>query len=480
LNGWPQAEREAQYASTLQACFDNLVEQGIDISAYNSNENAADINDLRLALGYDKIIYYGQSYGTLLGQFLMRNFPDILEAVILDGTLPAEYTTYAQAFDTPASFQRVFAACAADAACNANYPNLEATLAELMAEFRANPKAVEITEADGARRTYRLDDVAIMGGLFAKMYNGSATLPADIYRLKENDPTFLAEFIPKPSGPIAKMMQIAINCSDDPTSSIDEFGFDAMDPLYVGFARDDAMQHVLACSILQTPQLSSASDTPVTSDIPVLLLNGELDPATAAEHARLLDAELPDSQYILFPGHGHVQSQFPCAVAIMAAFAADPAARVDTSCIPPAPSFETPFEASVTSDDGSATITMALPAGFAPVSPGQWLSGQTLIFLRAFPAGTSVDEALKAAVETTSQPFDAAQVADGEPVAGQPTKVYRGQVDFGGAPFNFDFIAFETAAGAYVIQAYQGNPALLDAYRQSSLPALLNTVVVTQ
>jgi len=479
-NGWSQAEREAQYAATVQACADAFVAQGVDFSAYTSDENAADINDLRLALGYDKIIYYGQSYGTLLGQFFMRNFPETLEAVILDGTQPAQYTTYAQAFDVPASFQRLFAACAADAACNANYPDLEATLAASMAEFRASPKAVTVTGSDGVTQTFLLDDVAIMGGLFGKMYNGSATLPADIYHLKTDDPTFLAEFIPTPGGPIAKMMHFAVNCADDPNRTIDEFGFDAMAPLYAAFARDDAMQQVQACAILQTPQLPDASDAPVTSELPVLLLNGGLDPATAPENARLVETELPNSQYVLFPGGGHVQAQNPCAVAIIAAFAADPTAPVDTSCIAPAPVFATPITASVTGDDGAATITMTLPAGFAPVSPGQWLSAQTLIFLRVFPVGTTVADALKAAVETTAQPYDAAQGIDGGLVAGQPTQVYRGQVELGGAPFAFDFIAFANEAGAYVVQAYQGNASIVEAYRQGTLPALLATVTVTE
>ncbi len=352
-NGLSQAEREEQYMATLQACTDAVAAQGVDLSAYNSNENAADIDDLRRGLGYDQIIYYGQSYGTVLGQFLMRNFPDSLEAVILDGTQPVEYKTYAEAFDIPASFRRVFAACAADAACNANYPDLEATLDELMAAFRANPKSVTVTGSDGVTQTFVLDDVAIMGGLLGKMYTSSATVPADIYHLKENDPAFLAEFIPTPGGPIAKMMQFAVNCADDPNHAIEEFGFDAVAPLYAGFARDDAMQQVLACGVIQVPQLPDASDAPVVADIPVLLLNGGLDPVTPPDNARLLAAELPNSQYVLFPGSGHVQAQSSCAVAIIAAFAADPTAPVDTSCIAPAPVFATPVEASVTGEGGT-------------------------------------------------------------------------------------------------------------------------------
>ncbi len=485
-NGLSQAEREEQYKATLQACADAFAAQGVDLSAYNSNENAADINDLRRALGYDQIIYYGQSYGTVLGQFLMRNFPDSLEAVILDGTQPVEFKTYAEAFDIPASFRRVFAACAADAACNANYPDLEATLDELMAAFRANPQSVTVTETDGVTQTFVLDDVAIMGGLLGKMYTSSATVPADIYHLKENDPAFLAEFIPTPGGHIAKMMQFAVNCADDPNHAIEEFGFDAVAPLYAGLAGDDAMQQVLACGVIQVPQLPDASDAPVVADIPVLLLNGGLDPVTPPDNARLLAAELPNSQYVLFPGSGHVRAQSPGAVAIIAAFAADPTAPVDTSCRAPAPVFATPVEASVTGEGGTGaggtgTITMTLPAGFVPVAPGQWLAGgTTLILLKVLPAGTTALEALQDAVELSQLTFDPNQVIDGAGVAGRPAKVYRGQVELGGGPFDFDFIAFANTAGAYVVQAYQGNPAVLDAYRQGTLPALLETVTVTE
>ena len=124
---------------------------------------------------------------------------------------------------------------------------------------------------------------------------------------------------------------------------------------------------------------------------------------------------------------------------------------------------------------------MTLPAGFVLVAPGQWLAGgTTLILLKVLPAGTTALEALQGAVELSQLTFDPNQVIDGADVAGRPAKVYRGQVELDGNPFDFDFIAFANAAGAYVVQAYQGNAAVLDAYRQGTLPALLETVTVTE
>ncbi len=52
-----------------------LSSENIDLSAFNSLENAADIEDLRIALGYKRINLYGVSYGTLLALHYMQMYP---------------------------------------------------------------------------------------------------------------------------------------------------------------------------------------------------------------------------------------------------------------------------------------------------------------------------------------------------------------------------------------------------------------------
>ncbi|MCB0182100.1 MAG: alpha/beta fold hydrolase, partial [Anaerolineae bacterium] len=113
LSGASDEERQAQLVAAMQACVDQAVGEGVDLSAYNTNENAADVDSIRQALGYDQIVLYGQSYGTQLAQFVMRNHPEILESVILDGILAATATKEADYFDKRDSWLRVFAACAA-------------------------------------------------------------------------------------------------------------------------------------------------------------------------------------------------------------------------------------------------------------------------------------------------------------------------------------------------------------------------------
>ena len=76
-------EEEARLLrEAFQACKVRLEAEGIDLAAYNSIENARDIIDLAHVLGYDRLNYYGVSYGTMLGQHLMRLKPELLRSAI--------------------------------------------------------------------------------------------------------------------------------------------------------------------------------------------------------------------------------------------------------------------------------------------------------------------------------------------------------------------------------------------------------------
>ncbi|MEZ4580793.1 MAG: alpha/beta fold hydrolase [Caldilineaceae bacterium] len=100
-------EYPALLAQVTSDCRARLTAAGIDVAAYNSLENAADVDDIRRALGYEDINFYGVSYGTLLGFHLMRMFPDHLRSVILDGVVPPQVNFITE---SAASEERVFAA----------------------------------------------------------------------------------------------------------------------------------------------------------------------------------------------------------------------------------------------------------------------------------------------------------------------------------------------------------------------------------
>ncbi len=108
------------------ACRARLVKERVNLSAYNSIENALDIEDVRRALGYEKFDLYGVSYGTLLALHALRQTPETFRSVILDAVVPAQINpNSAIAESQNRAFEQLFDACAADADCGRAYPDLK-------------------------------------------------------------------------------------------------------------------------------------------------------------------------------------------------------------------------------------------------------------------------------------------------------------------------------------------------------------------
>jgi pimeloyl-ACP methyl ester carboxylesterase len=75
-------------SATLRQCHDRLAATGVDLAAYNSTENAADIADLRIALGIATWNVYGVSYGSRLALTVLRDHPQGIRSVVLDSVSP--------------------------------------------------------------------------------------------------------------------------------------------------------------------------------------------------------------------------------------------------------------------------------------------------------------------------------------------------------------------------------------------------------
>ena len=63
------------------ACRDRWLSEGVNLAAYTTAESAADVNDLWRTLGYRQVNLYGISYGTVLAETVMRDYPDGIRSV---------------------------------------------------------------------------------------------------------------------------------------------------------------------------------------------------------------------------------------------------------------------------------------------------------------------------------------------------------------------------------------------------------------
>ena len=117
----PRATRVRDAAAGLPR---SPVADGIDLARYTSAESAADLADLRAALGYDAWNLYGVSYGARLAMTVMRDHPEGLRSVILDGAYPPERQPLrVAAGGLPHRARRACSRqCAADADCHERIP----------------------------------------------------------------------------------------------------------------------------------------------------------------------------------------------------------------------------------------------------------------------------------------------------------------------------------------------------------------------
>lgn len=386
------------------ACRTRLIDEGVNLDAFDSIENAADVPVVMDALGYTgQFNYYGVSYGTMVAQHLLRDHGERVRAAILDAVVPLDQTflmmvpqTFQGALDT------LFAECAADAACNAIYPDLETTFFDVVAQLDAEPITVTISDPDLPGETYEvfLDGDGLITLTFSSMYSLALQMPSYIYAMADGDFSWLEQvggflLIQRT---FASGMYNSVICAEDgldyaaedvSLEGVDERIADAMAPTSEGFPE--------LCAAWDVEQLGDFADEPITTDIPVITLSGQFDPITPPSYADPVIANMSNVYNYVFPGVGHGSALFggDCARNIIGDFLADPTQEPDSSCIEAQTTinFTVPASGEValtefTSDQFG--ITGLIPEGWEELAPGTYaesFSSTTALIVQAAPVG---------------------------------------------------------------------------------------------
>ena len=201
------------------------------LSVYNSAASAADVNDLRVALGYDQVNLWGISYGTRLALTVMRDYPRGIRSVVLDSVYPPDVNVYV---DSPANTMRafnvLFAGCAADKTCNEAYPDLRKVFFDTAAAMTKSPTEITATNPlNGKQYRVLLDGEALVGLLMQMLYDTGSIpeLPQIIYQAKDGDYESLTSFMGAMIANETAMspgMQYSVQCNEErPFTSQQEY-----------------------------------------------------------------------------------------------------------------------------------------------------------------------------------------------------------------------------------------------------------------
>ncbi|MFF5130202.1 alpha/beta fold hydrolase [Streptomyces syringium] len=339
----PQAKR--LLLDSVKKCRNRLAADGIDLSAYNTKENAADFAALRTALGIPRWNVYGHSYGTNLALTYLRKHPQGIRAVALDSATAPQIVTLPWGWSSAREgIENVLKACAAEPRCKSRYPNLRRTLTEQVRKLEAHPLRLKARPPGGGDPV----KVVLDGGALLNILVANAIpfpdVPAAIEELAHGRPERFARARAADSAAVVGMtahgLTESVVCSEwvPGTSRSDVLkagrrAFPGWPDTVLAQAPQLPFQHEV-CRIWHVPHRAASHRVATKSAVPTLLVAGTFDAKVGASWSRAAARTLSRSTSVRVPGIGHwVVPQSPCAQRVLASFLARPTAAPDTRCV---------------------------------------------------------------------------------------------------------------------------------------------------
>jgi pimeloyl-ACP methyl ester carboxylesterase len=329
---------EGVNVENLRECRAQL-EKNANLTLYTSAIAMDDLDEARSALGYDRINLLGGSYGTYAAFVFMRQHPERVRTAILEGVTPVDakiILPFAKGVEH--SLERMFSDCSTDKDCNGAFPTLRTEFKELATKLEKQPAVFEaLNLLTGKRESVMLsrnvfaDQVRMM--LYIPIY--WRWLPLLIHEANANNFGPFASIahanIAGLTGQLAGGMSLSVLCAEDiPFITEEEIKSNTAGTFYGDYRARTSSK---ACEQWPRAKVAVSFTEPVRSDIPILMITGDLDPVAppwlAAGAARLL----PNSRHISIPNTGH-HFRFECIDNLFVEFLSKGSAKaLDDSCV---------------------------------------------------------------------------------------------------------------------------------------------------
>jgi pimeloyl-ACP methyl ester carboxylesterase len=308
----------------LSNCYKRYVKTS-NPSAYNTNNAVDDLDDVRAALGYRRLVLYGGSYGSFFSFVYIRRHEDRVKSAVLEGILPPHFESLPGAPDgAQVAFDDLAAKCARDPSCRTHFPQFVPHFQAVLLRFENGPVPMQVLNPKTKRvETVRLSKEVLVDRIRQNLYNPETAsfLPYSIERAYHFDYVPLGRMVDLWSQFSAQGQDagtnLAYRCADlDPFISGAEVRTQAMRS-FTGDLRVRAERR--ACSIWKVDPMPAAFDDPLRSSVPILLIDGSDDPVTPPKYAARALATLPNAKLVLVRGAGHGVAT-PCTDRLMEQF----------------------------------------------------------------------------------------------------------------------------------------------------------------
>jgi pimeloyl-ACP methyl ester carboxylesterase len=299
---------QAEFTKRFKDAAEYFRSKGVDLAGYNSRESAHDVDDIRKALGVEKLNLVGFSYGTHLGLACIRYHGANLNRVVLFGTEGPNHTEKLPSTSDNA-VRRLAKMAAADAEIGQKAPDLYATLKRVMEKLERSPAKVIVTD----RRSNQPVELTISnyGLQFLIMRdlgdsNDLPIFPAWFVTMDRSDYSILARFAERrynQFGGGAQVMTVMVDGASGATAKRRQ--------QIEREAKTSILGDVVNFPSFFVPGISEGTDlgdeyrSSIITAVPTLFFSGELDNNTQPFQADEVRKTFKQSTHIVVPNAGH-------------------------------------------------------------------------------------------------------------------------------------------------------------------------------
>lgn len=309
-----------------------------DLTLYTTAAGADDVDEVRAWLGYEKLNLAGYSYGTRMAQVYLKRHPESVRTVLLWGSVPMdEALPISHSAAGQRSLDIVFEMCEQDAACKARFP-VRQDFAAVMARLDQGPVEVEVPHPETEKPVrVRLPREVVVESIRSILYDtrGAAGLPLAFHEAAAGDWKRLGRMVVQRryglTIGLSHGLFFSVTCSEDMPFITEE---QIVSRTAGSFLRDHRVRRQKeACDLWPRARVEPGHREAFRSEIPVLAINGRLDPVTPPDFGRRTVAGFPNSLFLEIPTESHAIFG-DCPLGIAQTFLDRASVQgLDTSCV---------------------------------------------------------------------------------------------------------------------------------------------------
>ncbi len=295
----------AAFRSGVEACVQHCEMSQIDIGAFNTQESSHDIDCVRQALGLDKIVLFGSSYGSHLGLAYLANHSQHVDRAIL-----TKVEGLAQTWKYPHSVQRVLEQIDADFCQDPQnrFSSLQAAIVEAREKLRTERIGVMVTDAEDREREIVLSEYELLMAVanWISETEGIAKLPSRLVQCLEGDWQALADFAKDSRRVSIQAMPMLMDCASGASPERrEQMERERLDPGHVlqdGLVAPFFLDCCEACGEIDLGESFRAG---TKCSVPILFVSGTLDVRTPPENVTAILANYSQAAHVLVHNAGH-------------------------------------------------------------------------------------------------------------------------------------------------------------------------------